>query len=123
MAGKRTSGMYPALKPKQRRLAELMCDPDFHGSITELCRQVGVSRSTLYRLQKENADFRGYVTYLIDSYTDSELAGVWKSLIRKCNTGDSQSIKLFFELKGKYRQQVDLSGGVVFLSGEDDLSD
>ena len=30
---------------------------------------------------------------------------------------------LFFELKGKYRQQVDLSGGVVFLSGEDDLSD
>lgn len=116
-------GMYPALTPKQRQLAEAMCDPEFQGSITELCKKVGVSRSTLYRLQKENADFRNYVTYLIDSYTDSELAGVWKSLIKKCNTGEVPAIKLFFELKGKYRQQVDLSGGVVFLSGEEDLSE
>ena len=112
-----------SLTPKQRRLAELLCDPDFAGNITELCRKVGVARSTFYRLQKNNADFREYVTYLIDSYTDSELAGVWRSLIRKCNTGDASSIKLFFELKGKYRQQVDISGGVVFLTGEDERNE
>lgn len=111
-----------SLTPKQRKLAETLCDPSFTGTVAELCKSAGVSQSTFYRMQKSE-DFKSYVTYLIDSYTDSSLAGVWKSLIRKCNTGDSQSIKLFFELKGKYRQQVDLSGGVVFLSGEEDLSE
>lgn len=109
------------LTAKQKKLAELLCDPDFNGSITELCRQVGVARSTFYRLQRSNSHFREYISYLIDSYTDSELARVWRSLIRKCDTGDAASIKLFFELKGKYRQQTEHSGKVVFLTGEDEL--
>lgn len=111
------------LTAKQRRLAEQLCDPEFSGNITELCKQVGVARSTFYRLQRDNEDFRDYVAYLIDSYTDSELAGVWRSLIRKCNMGDATSIKLFFELKGKYKQQAELSGRVVFLTGENEISE
>lgn len=95
-------------------MAELLVNPDCDLSVTEMCNQVGVSRNTFYRWQREPA-FHGYVNYLIDSYTDSELANVWKSLIRKAMNGDVQAQKLFFEMKGKYKQQVDISGGAVII--------
>ena len=62
------------LTSKQRKLAELLANPDFTGSITELCRECGVARSTYYKwldkpeLQVEkNADKSGK-TYKLGGY-------------------------------------------------------
>ena len=115
-----TKGMYPAVKGRKRKLAELLVNPDTKLSISEMCEQIGISRQTFYNWQEDN-DFRGYVNWLIDSYTDSELANVWKALIKKAVSGDVAAQKLYMELKNKYKQQINLDGGVVIISGEDDL--
>ena len=95
-------------------MAELLVNPDCDLSIKAMCEQLGVSRATFYNWQRES-DFKGYVNFLIDSYTDSELANVWKALIKKALNGDVQAQKLFFEMKGKYKQEVNISGGAVII--------
>lgn len=101
-------------------LAEKMANLENRLSVTELCREMNISRTTFYKWQKSN-DFTEYVNYLIDKYTDSELANVWKALIEKAESGSTEAIKMYFEMKGKYKQQLNLSGGVIFISGEDEL--
>lgn len=94
-------------KPSGKKLlmAKRLADPDFQGTITDLCAQVGVARSTFYDwIGDEN--FRSYVDELIDKYTDSELSRVWKALMKLIDKGDFQAIKLYFELKGKYKDTV-----------------
>lgn len=113
-----SSGVYPKLKGKRRKMAEKLTNPEFDGNISKLCDEIGVARSTFYRWMDET-DFRGYLDYLINKYTDSELANVWKSLVSKATSGNTEAIKLYFEMKNMYKQQVDINGGVVFLA--DDL--
>lgn len=113
-------GYYPKVTGKKRKMAELLVNPECDLSITLMCEKVGVSRTTFYNWQKDG-DFAGYVEWLIDSYTDSELANAWKALIKRANGGNVEALKLFFELKGKYKQEVTINKGVVFISGEDDI--
>ncbi len=107
---------------KKQKVAEMLASPEFTGTTSELLRQADVPRTTFYRWM-DDRDYVEYINSLIEKYSDGELAGVWKALIKECKGGNVQAIKLYFELKGKYRQQVDLSGGVVFLSGEDSIAD
>ena len=87
-----------SLTVKQKKLAELLANPDFTGSITELCQECGVARSTYYKWL-DNPEFTQYVNSLISKFTDSELSTVWKALIRRCSIGDVQAIKLYFEMR------------------------
>ena len=90
---------------KRAKLAERLVNPDVSDNVTKVCEDVGVARSTFYKWLKDE-DYVSYIQELIDRYTDSELAAVWKALIVKCKTGDVQAIKLYFELKGKYTTVV-----------------
>lgn len=90
---------------RQLKIAEALANPEFNMSKSQLAKHVGVSRSTLYRILK-NKDFLDYVSSLIDIYTDIELSDVWKALLIRCKCGDIQAIKLYFELKGKYKQEI-----------------
>lgn len=105
---------------KKKEMAELLANPECRKSITEMCKEVGISRKTFYKWF-EDGEYAKYITYLIDKSTDSELAGVWKKVIEKCLAGDTQMIKLYFELKGKCKQQIDFKNKVVFLSGENEI--
>lgn len=96
---------------KKRELAEMLANPDFNGTVTQLCEHIGVARSTFYKWLNDS-EFLDYIQSLIDKYTDSELAAVWKALISECKNGNVQAIKLYFELKGKYKTNVELSGSV-----------
>ena len=102
------SGTSTGLSKKQREVAEMLANPDIKANKTEIIEQVGVPRTTLYRWLKD-PDFIKYV----DSLT--ELSTVWKALIRRCICGDTQAIKLYFELKGKYKQQIEHSGAEDFV--------
>lgn len=93
---------------KKGKAAEMLTDPDYTGSITQLCQDVGVARSTFYKWMKE-PDYLSYLQERIDRFTDCELSAVWKALIAKCKSGDVQAIKLYFELKGKYSLKVEVS--------------
>lgn len=108
------------LSTRQKKAAQKLASPDFTGTITLLCQQEGVSRQTFYKWLSNQA-FMRYVTELIDTYTDSELARVWKALIKKCEAGDVAAIKLYFELKGKYKQDEKTGNTVVIVRGEQEM--
>lgn len=90
------------LNAKQRKLAEMLANPDCSGTITELCQACDIARSTFYKWMDVPA-FRDYLDILIDKYAGSELSTVWKALIRRCGIGDVQAIRLYFELRDKMR--------------------
>lgn len=102
------------LTKKQREAAEMLANPDIVCTKIQLCEDVGVSRTTFYKWLKK-PEFISYVNSLIDTYTDAELGVVWKALIYRCTIGDVQAIKLYFELKGKYKQQIEHSGTTDFV--------
>lgn len=98
------------LSPKQRKVAEMLANPSCMYNDTEIMNLCGVPRTSFYRWIRENEEFTAYINKLIDKYTDGELGGIWKALIARCKLGDVQAIKLYFELKGKYKQDITLSG-------------
>ena len=86
------------LKPKQIKLANRLADPGFTGTVTQLCDEIGVARSTFYDWMGQEK-FREYLADLIDKFADSELATVWKALIKKCSAGDVQAMRLYFDVR------------------------
>ena len=117
------SGIYASVRGKRRKAAEMLVNPEFDGNITRLCSQLSVARSTLYRWFDES-DFNGYINWLIERYTDSELANVWRSLIKKATQGgDVQAQKLYFELKEKYKQKLEIEGNAVIFLGENEIEE
>ena len=109
------------LNGKKIKMAEMLANPEFTGTNKQIQEAVGISHETFYKWikQKEMLD---YIEQLVDRYTDGELAAVWKALVKKCKGGDTQAIKLYFELKGKYCKNSDSNtdksgsgGGVVIL--------
>ena len=109
MMTKRDKSAENRISPKQSQAAVLLADPTFTGTITDMCDKIGISRQTFYRWMS-TSDFRSYVDGLISIYTDAELSKAWKALMKLVDRGDIQAIKLFFELKGKYKTGVAISG-------------
>ena len=106
---------------KKLKMARMLADPEQKGSITKLCEEVGVARTTFYEWIGDD-EFRAYVDELIDRYTDSELSRVWKSLMRLIDQGNIQAIKLYFELKGKYKDGVGQRDNYTNNENDDPLS-
>lgn len=96
------NGTNTALTPKQRRVAEKLADPEFSGTVTALCQECNVPRTTFYRWMA-NPAFLQYMEGLIERYTDGALAEVWKSLVKACTQGSVPAMRLFFELKGRFK--------------------
>ncbi len=100
-------------------MAELLVNPDCDLSVTEMCKQIGVSRQSFYNWQQES-DFKNYVEFLIENYTDSELPKAWKALVKKMGEGNVEALKLFFALKDKYKQEINVNNSAVIIV--DDLN-
>lgn len=95
-----TKSNKTALSPKQRKAAQMLANPDYRGTVTALCLEVGVARSTFYDWVRQSA-FTAYLTGLIESYADSELAHVWQALIAQCLEGNVRAIELYFKLRAR----------------------
>jgi hypothetical protein len=100
-------GTKLGLTGKQIEIAQILADPSETRTIKAICEDNELPRRTFYNWMGKK-EFVDFVNNLIDKYTDAELAGVWKALARKAKEGDSSSIKLFFEMKGKYREVKEL---------------
>ena len=118
-----TKGMYPKVTGKKRKLAEMLCNPDIDMTVTDICKTVKVSRQTFYNWQQD-PNFMGYVEFLINSFTDSELPKAWKTLVRRATVdGNIDALKLFFAMKDKYSEQAAIQNNVVIIDGADNLED
>lgn len=92
----------------KEKAAEMLANP----SITtdqEIIDSIDVSRGTFYAW-KNQQDFIDMVNEKINKYTDRETANVWKALIKEAKKGDPRSVKLFFEMKGKYKDRKEITG-------------
>ena len=72
-------------------------------------------------INNEKNEFKEYIRFLIDRYTETELFNIWKAIIDTAKKGSPQALKLFFELKNLYGQNGKQDGGVVIISGEEKL--
>jgi AcrR family transcriptional regulator len=112
-------GTEMGLTGKQIEVARILADPSETRTIKAICESIGLPRRTFYNWygRKEFVDF---VNSLVEKYTDAELSGVWGALARKAKTGDTHAMKLFFELKGKYKQIQEINHNFDNLS-EDEM--
>ncbi len=117
----KNKGMYPSVKGKKRALAEAIVDPDNEKNITELCKEVGISRTTFYNWQNDSA-FLAYIEYLVESYTTSAIPEAWKQIVKKVEQGNMEAIRLLLEVKGKFKPMAN-NANVVIFAGESDIKD
>lgn len=116
----KNTGMYPSVKGKKRKVAEAVVDPDDERTITELCKDFKISRTTFYNWQRDS-DFMGYVNYLIESFTTSIIPKAWKQISKKIDKGDMEAIKMLLEVKGKLQKDTSINNNVVVFTGENDI--
>lgn len=90
-------------------VAEMLVNPDDRRTKEQKYKAAGLTERTFYRWMKDERYIK-YINTLIDKYTDAETPEVWKSLVRNCKMGKEQSIKLFFEMKGMYKQHHEITG-------------
>lgn len=111
-------------KPLQVKIVQLMVDIDDKRSLKAKLESINVPRRTFYNWM-EDQRFREYLQSQVDLITEAKLPDAWKSLMRNIDRGETQAIKLFFELKGKYTPKVEMSGKdggpmtIRFVSGAD----
>lgn len=109
---------YPEYRPSAQQLKALMllADIDRALTITDVCRAVGIDRTTFYKWLRKQ-EFRAYMNYLIDIETEACLRDAFAALKRQMKRGDVQAIKLYLELKDRFRptttQRMIVEGGDV----------
>ncbi len=114
-------GMYPDLKPKQKKVAEALVDPEDERTVTQLCKDFNISRTTFYNWQKEH-DFMSYVEFLVESFTTSIIPKAWKQISRKINEGNMEAIRMLLEVKGKLQKDSAVNNNnVVIFTGEGEI--
>lgn len=110
-----------AITAKMKKCAEKLISAEFDGNISKLCDELGIARSTFYRWY-DKKEFKAYINFLIDRYTETELFEIWKAIIETAKKGSPQALKLFFDLKN-LQNKNNYNGGVVFISGEDKIEE
>jgi hypothetical protein len=111
-------GTKLGLTGRQIKIAQILADPSETRTIKAMCEDEGVPRRTFYHWM-EKKEFIDFVNSLIDKYMDAELASIWAALARKARTGDTHAIKLFFEMKGKYKSVTEVNHNFDNLSDEE----
>lgn len=111
-------GTKLGLTRKQIRIAQILADPSETRTIKSMCKDEGVPRRTFYHWMEKKV-FIDFINSLIDKYMDAELASIWGALARKARTGETAAIKLFFEMKGKYRETKEINHTIDNISDDE----
>jgi len=90
------------------KAAEMLADPTIKTK-KEIHESLPISEATLYSWLKEQ-EFIDMVNNKVDKYTDRELPEVWSALVKEAKSGNTNAIKLYFEMKNKYKDRKELSG-------------
>lgn len=90
-------------------MVELLIDLDDRRNKEEKCKEVGISRRTLYNWFQD-ANFVAYMNNKLELSTEAELVDMWRSLKSVAKRGNVQALRTFFELKGKLNNRMELTG-------------
>jgi len=96
----------------KEKAAEMLANPDVTTN-KEVYTTLDIPESTFYDWMNDQ-NFIDRVNDKISKYTDRALPDVWKALIyNAAEERETKAIKLFFEMKNKYKQSVEHSGEVT----------
>ena len=107
MASDKETQRYDGDTTKERA-AEMLANPEY-STKKEIYESLGVPEATFYGWLRQQ-DFIDMVNNKVDKYTDRELPEVWSALVKEAKSGNTNAIKLYFEMKNKYKDRKELSG-------------
>lgn len=119
-------------KPKQREAAMALVEYEFtpkgqRKSKQEIADELGVTRMTLHKWDKEDANFIAYKNYLASEFADSHLAFVYSKLIDSIGKGSVRAMETFLKRIGDLDAQTEITikqagdGGKTFAEREQEL--
>ena len=90
----------------KHKAAEMLANPEIETK-AEVARECGINESTLYGWLKKES-FIKLINEKVDKFTDQALPEIWNALIEKAKGGDTTAIKLYFEMKNKYKDRKEI---------------
>ncbi len=99
---------FEGLTRKQANAMPFLVNPKYK-TYEEVAEAADVSERAIYKWLNDEK-FVEALNREVEKYTDGETARVWKALVREAADGDVSAIKLFFELKNKYRDRKEITG-------------
>lgn len=115
--------IYEGLTKTQSNTIRYLVNPKYktYGDVAE---EANVSERSIYNWLNDDR-FVEVLNREIKRFTDAENARVWKSLIREAGKGNVQAIKLYFELKNKYKDRKEITGkdgGPIEIDAKNELA-
>lgn len=92
----------------RERAAEMLANPEITTD-KEIYESLDICKATFYNWKNEQ-EFIDIVNEKVSKYTDKALPDVWEALINEATGGNTNAIKLYFEMKDKYRDRKEISG-------------
>lgn len=111
------------LLPLQREAAAALVEHEFtptkeRKTKQQIADEIGISRMTLYRWDKSDANFIAYKNSLASNYVDSSLSMVYKKLLESIENGSVRGIETYLKRIG----DLDKRSEVTITDGGDDKS-
>jgi hypothetical protein len=86
-----------------RKFVKALLSEEVKGNKVEAEKKSGVGRHVFYDHYKKYPEFREWYEKQCDEFLGISESAVATALIRKVKRGDTQAIKLYYELRGKIR--------------------
>ncbi len=96
--------------PEQLKFAELWLDCSKKRTYEEIATDIGITYMTIWRWHQDK-DFVDWINEQGSSMLRSALSRVYKSLIRKAESGDVSAIKLYLENLGEFVSKTEITIG------------
>lgn len=91
---------------KLRRFVQVLLTPSVMGNRDEAERVSGVRKGLFYYWMRYSEEFRAWYEEQCDRFLVENESAAVASLIRRVQEGDTQAIRLFFQLRGKLRGEA-----------------
>lgn len=106
------------LQPIQMVALGILSDPTARGSLKSKLEKIGVSYAQ-YRNWMNNPEFAKAMSQIGEKMVTDNISTVHTSLVAKAHAGDTQAMKLFYEVSGRHdpmrQQSLDLNRVVALL--------
>ena len=110
-------------KPKQRAVLEAAQKAGIDRSITAVCEDAGVPRTTFYRWLDNDAGFGAAWNGVWHGAIERHMPTIVSAMIMKARKGDTAAARLIAELAGVMKQVVEHQGDVVIQVRRSNASD
>ena len=106
---------------KKKKLLEVAQIPGLNRTLTALCKEAGVSRTSFYNWVEKDEDFRSAWNTVWELAIDKYMPSVVAAQVKEAQDGSTPAAKYLSELSGKMKREIDVNlGGDITVVIEED---